>query len=299
MKSKKWDKNEISFLKKYYPDNGKKWCALKLNRSLSSIRAKTSRLKLFLDHNGKFSRDFHKRAGEKRRGENNSFFGRKHTKETIEKIIKKNKEKYDDINERIKVGKNVKKWIKENGHPRGMLGKHHTKETKKTMSTIRTGKKLKLSKEQRQTRSENGSKNMAKRLKNGGSIYSRANAGWHKIKSKKYYFRSGWEVVYARYLEWLKDNKKIEKWEYEPETFWFKNIKRGVRSYLPDFKITNNNKTIEFHEVKGWMDDKYKTKIKRMKKYYPKIILKIIDKSVYKSIKELERLFPEAKTIQK
>jgi hypothetical protein len=155
------------------------------------------------------------------------------------------------------------------------------------------------SKEYKQKQSDNTLKMIHDRIKNKGSIYSRANASWYAIKKKKYYFRSGWEVVYARYLEWLKNNKKIKKWEYESDIFWFEKIKRGVRSYTPDFKVFNNDKTIEYHEIKGYMDDKSKTKIKRMAKYYPKVVLIVIDKKEYKPIKELERMFPEAKKLIK
>lgn len=140
---------------------------------------------------------------------------------------------------------------------------------------------------------------MQKRIKNKGSLYSRANVGWYKIKGKEYYFRSGWEVVYARYLEWLKDNQKIAKWEYEPKCFWFEKIKRGVRSYTPDFKIYNWTGTEEYHEVKGHMDEKSKTKIKRMAKYYPEVTLIVIGKEEYKPIKDIERIFPEAKKLEK
>ena len=66
----------------------------------------------------------------------------------------------------------------------------------------------------------------------------------------------------------------------------FEAIKFGTRSYRPDFKIYNNNGTIEYHEVKGYMDAKSKTKIKRMAKYYPKIKLIIIDGPVYNDIKK-------------
>ncbi len=52
--------------------------------------------------------------------------------------------------------------------------------------------------------------------------------------------RSTWEMNYAHYLDWLKKKKEIKKWEYEPDTFWFKNIRRGTCSYLPDFKIYQN-----------------------------------------------------------
>ena len=129
--------------------------------------------------------------------------------------------------------------------------------------------------------------------------YSKSKSGWYKIGSKKYYLRSSWEVNYARYLQWLKEQKKIKRWKYEPKTFWFENIRRGTRSYKPDFEVVNNDNSTGYYEVKGYMDSRSKTKIKRMKKYYPEIKLNIVQKDEYNSIKKWEKLFPIAIKIEK
>jgi hypothetical protein len=116
-------------------------------------------------------------------------------------------------------------------------------------------------------------------------------AAWRTIGGQRCYFRSSWEANYGRYLEWLRANGQIKKWEHEPETFWFEAIKRGTRSYLPDFRVTEINGRIEYHEVKGWMDDRSKTKIRRMAKYHPTVILKVIDGKAYKALaKQVSRL---------
>jgi len=122
------------------------------------------------------------------------------------------------------------------------------------------------------------------------NIYAHCKGEWWDNGNKKYYMRSKWERNYAWYLEFLVKQKEIKKWEYESETFWFKSIKRGVRSYKPDFRITNNDNSQEYHEVKGYMDKKSRTKIKRMAKYYPKIKLIVIGKKAYKSIEKIKRL---------
>jgi len=109
--------------------------------------------------------------------------------------------------------------------------------------------------------------------------------GWYDINGKKMYFRSLWEVNYALYLDFLVRMKKIKSWKYEPKIFWFLKIKRGVRSYTPDFEIKNNDNSIHYEEVKGYMDSKSKTKIKRMAKYYPEVKLKVIDQEIYKDLK--------------
>lgn len=106
------------------------------------------------------------------------------------------------------------------------------------------------------------------------------------------YFRSGWEANYARYLEFLKSRKEIYKWEFEPDTFWFNEIKRGCRSYLPDFKIWDKKNSKPYYvEVKGYMDSRSKTKLKRMKKYYPDVRIDLVTKKEYTEIKDkLSRL---------
>src|SRR3990167_6016438 len=83
---------------------------------------------------------------------------------------------------------------------------------------------------------------------------------------------------------------KIE-WDYECKTFWFEKIKRGVRSYTPDFYLKSEN---EYHEVKGWMDTRSITKLKRMKKYYPEVKMVVIDGKWFQSANRqgLCRLIP-------
>jgi hypothetical protein len=106
---------------------------------------------------------------------------------------------------------------------------------------------------------------------------------WRQIGDKRIFARSGWEANFGRYLEFLKQNGKIRDWEHEPDTFWFDKIKRGVRSYLPDFKVQHSNGMIEYFEVKGFMDSKSKTKIKRMEKYHSETKLTLIDGSWFKT----------------
>lgn len=75
------------------------------------------------------------------------------------------------------------------------------------------------------------------------------------------FFRSNWEANVARWL-----NHKGKKWEYEPEVFSFleHGVKRGTVSYCPDFKVGTL-----WVEVKGYLDGKGKTAIRRFKKFYP------------------------------
>lgn len=114
-------------------------------------------------------------------------------------------------------------------------------------------------------------------------------AGWREIGGYNKYYRSRWEANYARYLEHLKARGEIVGWAHEPTTFWFEGIKRGVNNYLPDFQVHMRGETgiiEEYHEVKGWMDSKSATKIKRMEKYHPTVKLVVIDRPKYTKLEK-------------
>jgi len=108
------------------------------------------------------------------------------------------------------------------------------------------------------------------------------------------YFRSAWEANFARYLNLLQSNGNIHHWEYEPDTFWFEAIRRGTRSYLPDFKVWDTaDAEPYYYEVKGWMDAKSKTKLKRMAKYHPGIKVIVFGKKEYTDLrKKLSAVIP-------
>lgn len=142
------------------------------------------------------------------------------------------------------------------------------------------------SEKHRQARSDRMSALMTRKIQERPtSIYSRTKKGWVDFRSgKRYYFKSGWEMRYASHLEMLLKGGAIKDWTYEEDTFWFEHIKRGVRSYTPDFKIYFHDGSVQYHEVKGWMDNKSKTKLKRMAKYYPDITLTVIGEEEMKKI---------------
>lgn len=107
------------------------------------------------------------------------------------------------------------------------------------------------------------------------------------------YFRSRWEANYARYLNWLKSHGEIISWEFEPDTFEFIGIKRGVRFYTPDFKIVQKDGSIIYHEIKGWMDPRSITRHKRMSKRYPQVIVRLILGQEYHAIaKKVKSIIP-------
>lgn len=72
--------------------------------------------------------------------------------------------------------------------------------------------------------------------------------------------RSSWEANVIRVLE-------IHgiAWEFEPRMFPYP-VKRGTKAYVPDIYLPATN---EWIEVKGYLDTRSKTKLKRFKIYYP------------------------------
>jgi len=103
------------------------------------------------------------------------------------------------------------------------------------------------------------------------------------------FVRSRWESNIARYLNYLKNKKQIKDWEYEAEVFAFP-VERGNRFYKPDFKVYNNKGSIEFWEVKGYMDNNSRIKLDRMARYYPDIKIILIEKEQYKAISKWKKL---------
>jgi len=191
----------------------------------------------------------------------------------------------------VKLVERQKKHIRENGHPRGALGLKHSEETLKIIGKKSELAWKRMTAKQKQERAVKSAMTRDKRgvlvLNNRQSASWKA--GWREIGGQRKYFRSRWEANYARFLETLKANGVIAKWEHEAETFWFTGVKRGCVSYLPDFRVTERDGSIYYVEVKGWMDDRSKTKLKRMKKYYPKVKLVLIDSKEYRALEKNAR----------
>ena len=275
-----WTKEKIKFLIINYPEKGKKWCEAALKMSEQQIRYKASMLNLKQNRDSDFFKDWQNRAAK-------SKIGKKRPEQAlvIKKVIHDKGLSKPSAELKIQIGLRIKKYIKENGHPKGMLGIKHSDLSKEKMSI--SGLRIQSMKSDKE-KLDRAIKMVKTKIEKGNLINIRPKAtwkaGWREFGGKKKYYRSAWEANYGRYLEWLKENKKIIEWHHEPKTFWFEGIKRGCMTYLPDFQVIENNGHIDYHEVKGWMDDRSKTKISRMAKYYPEINLIIIDSKVYKSI---------------
>lgn len=278
-----WTDQEIMFLKQNYPIKGKKWCMDALGKTEASIRFKASHIGLRLDHKGEFCVAYQKKRAISQVGikrPNHSAIMKKKYADGMTQLTDWAKNNGDIIS------KLAKERILKNGHPKGMLGKKHTEETKKII-----GKKS-VECWAKKTDDEIGDwviKSQKTKCERGNLVNPRNaswKASWRNIGGIDKFYRSRWEANYARYLQWLKFHNQIKDWKHEPKTFWFEGIKRGCASYLPDFWVLENDDSESYHEVKGWMDDRSKTKIKRMGIYHPSVKLIVIEKNGYKSIEK-------------
>jgi hypothetical protein len=91
-----------------------------------------------------------------------------------------------------------------------------------------------------------------------GNAYRHTKSGYRKDLGIN--LRSNWEANFARIL-----NAYEILFEFEPKVFTYP-IKRGTKGYTPDFYFP---KLDEWVEIKGYLDDKSKIKLKRFKRYYP------------------------------
>ena len=197
--------------------------------------------------------------------------------------LKLRKAKYATEKERKSaISLSMKKWHKTHLHPKGMLGKHHSKEYRKELSRRIKRDWSNMSSEnlynrkikQRKTKIKNGTLNP---MLNSKNPYSRARGGKRKDLNN-IYFRSSWEANVARYY-----NHKNIKWKFEPKQFIFENADDGIVSYTPDFYLPELDKWVE---VKGWMDEKSRKKLDKFKTYYPLEYskLELVAKTEYKEI---------------
>jgi hypothetical protein len=133
-----------------------------------------------------------------------------HSKETVEKIRLKSIEQYKHLPKKIKIKKTRK----------------HSEEWKRKMSV-----KMKLI----------GNKPPVKYGKNNNR-FGKTPKHPKKHKYKNIYFRSSWEMQFAKFL----DSRNLH-WQYEPKRFYFEKY-----TYLPDFYV---EEWVSYVEIKGWLKD--------------------------------------------
>lgn len=279
---KHWKQEDINWLINNYPLVGKEESARFLSKTIGSIRTKAARLGLKQNKKSEFFKDWQQRAKQSKIGKK-----RPEQAKVMLELHAQGRMKMTDKGKEI-ISIKTKERLRATGHPKGFKNKKHSPQAKQRMinATINAwaNPDSGFNKDEfRQSLSDRASIAQSEgKLRNG---YSRGYQG-RRQDLDNIFFRSSWEANYARYLNFLKAKGNIYKWEFEPDTFWFESIKRGVRSYLPDFKIWDTKESKPYYvEVKGWMDSKSKTKIKRMAKYYPDIRLDVVAKKEYQEIK--------------
>lgn len=187
------------------------------------------------------------------------------------------------------VSRSIKKHIAECGHPKGMKGKHHSKEFSERMSERvksewKDGNSKFNSMEFRQSRSDNMHK---MRIEGAIKSVSPFNKNIQvKYNGKDYCFKSSWEYEVASRLQTLKEDSNIKAWDYECKHFVFNDVSFGMRSYCPDFEVTRNDGSIFYIEVKGWKRNDAMKRISMFKERYKDVELIIIDKDEYRKLSE-------------
>lgn len=269
----------IQFLIEHYPTKGKMWCVKEMGLKENQVRSKASKLGLRQDRSSEFFKDWQSRAAESKVGKE-----RPGQAEVMRRAIVDKGLHVPGEEARKAMSIRTKQWISVYGHPKGMQGLVHSEESRALMSSSGKKRWANMSEEEKDAHSKRSSLSGQKAAKNRESASWKS--GWREIGGVRKYFRSRWEANYARYLELLKTRSLLVSWEHEPETFWFDGIKRGCMSYLPDFRIIQADGDVAYHEVKGWMDDRSKTKIKRMAKYFPDVKLVVIDSVAYKALEK-------------
>lgn len=284
----KWTEEEDAFLAEMYPDHGKLYCAQALGRTESMIRTRASRLGLRANQQSDHFKEWQKRAAEskvgKKRPDQALVIKRLHTEGKLNH--------HKDPEWRADTRKRMVKWHRDNEHPRGMLGKPQPERAKRAVSEA---SKKRWADPASKLNSEEHRQSISDRMVGPKKYrsYSRSRSGKREDLGGLY-VRSTWEANYARILNWQVEQAIIHKWEYEPDTFYFEAIKRGTRSYTPDFKIWETPGSEPYYvEVKGWMDAKSKTKLKRMAKYYPAVRIDLLEKKRYTALtKQFKGMLP-------
>lgn len=200
-----------------------------------------------------------------------------------------------DDERRAAAGERLKARIAERGHPRGAAGMKHSLATRavigdKSRAAWADPATGHHTEERRQAASDQILQRIMRGEFKGG--YSRARGG-RRADLGDVYFRSAWEANYARYLNFLVQRGEVLRWDYEPKTLTFDHIKRGTRAYIPDFRVEKPDGSHEWHEVKGWMDAKSKTRLARMARCYPDELVIVVDGNWFRTAnKTLARLIP-------
>lgn len=288
-----WTDEELQILREQYPQIGLRATAFLLGCKQDRVRSKASSLGIKQDRSSRFFKQWQRKAARgkvgKKRPDHSAAMKAAYANGDLPHL-----EKLSEYRRKL-LHDGAREHRKRFGHPRGASGMKHTAQAR---AEISKRSKDAWNKRTPIQRMDMVKKMMVSRVRNGTVAPNKKRgswkASWRVIGGIRKFYRSRWEANYARFLEWRKQRGEVAVWLHEPETFWFDGVKRGCVSYLPDFKVTLPNGDIEFHEVKGWMDPASKTKIKRMKKYHPSVVLIVIDSKSYQKLERLmQKTVPE------
>lgn len=170
------------------------------------------------------------------------------------------------------VGAATKARIEANGHPRGFRGHRHSESAKDAVSQRNVAAWANHESGHRsEVRAQRLSDAMVARTVARIPFRGHVRNGNHAARSDlgTIQFKSSWEANYARYLNALAERGAILTWEFEPKTFVFPDVRRGARTYTPDFKVYYDNGDVEWHEVKGYLCETGALRLARMAESFP------------------------------
>lgn len=192
---------------------------------------------------------------------------------------------------RAATGRATRERWQRQGHPKGALGMRHSQATKQHLAAASQRAWEAMTPERLQVRGMKQRTTKLERYGTAGPIFVKDDSqpfsrckGGRRADLGGQYFRSGWEANYARYLNFLLQQRQILAWAYEPRCFVFEGVTRGPFTYTPDFCVTELDGHEVWHEIKGWMTSKSKSTLKRMAKHYPEITIRLVDETVYRAL---------------
>jgi hypothetical protein len=197
-------------------------------------------------------------------------FGRKHTKETKEKI----KESHLKLGRKGELCPSYGRVISDEHKMKlaeSSRNREWTDESRAKLSAAHKGKKLSYEQRKKMGLSRTGVRNpnYGKSAAHGkGKYYTRSNG-------EIIWTRSSWEYLTAVYL----DANNYE-WEYEFEAFpitYVHQDKLKEGTFRPDFKVYINGQE-EIWEIKGYWRDDARQKFNAFIEQYPNIKVKVLQK---------------------
>ena len=98
-----------------------------------------------------------------------------------------------------------------------------------------------------------------------------------RVRDFGYNFRSKFEHRWAQYLNLLQEQGHIRDWFYESIKFYFPGETTAPIQYTPDFEIHEQpDGLVVFQECKGYHDGQTNTKLRRMAKHHPDIVMELV-----------------------